>query len=95
MRTVTKHNAAQIRSRKGRYNISLKSVLDKEWQITGMVNVCMGQEYIVYLGRRHRDFLIFVQIRPLFHPAVYQNMFIARFQKMAASRHFMCRTYKS
>ncbi len=49
----------------------------------------MGHKHIVDIGSINRDFLVFVQVRPLFHAAVYQQVDITHLDVMAASCHFV------
>ena len=61
----------------------------QQWQQTGMVNMGMGNQYIVNFGRIDRNLLIFIQIRSLLHSAVHQQMDVSHLHIMTASCHLM------
>ena len=54
-----------------------------------MVDMGVSQQDKINVARRNRQFLVLVQIRPLLHSAVDQNVFSAGFQKMTTARHLV------
>jgi hypothetical protein len=56
---------------------------------SGMVDVGVGQKYIVYLRPGYGWFYVFIDIEALFHAAVNKKMGIAGLQIMAASGYFV------
>ena len=80
---------------KGGDHLACKSLLAQKRDIARVVDVGMGQKHIVDLRRRHREFLILIQIRSLLHAAVNENPFPAGFQKVAAACHLVGRADKS
>ena len=94
MRTVTKHDITQLRCRIGSENLPFKPILCKLWQHSGMINMCMCEEYIIHFCCTDRKSRILIQIRSLFHTAVNQNILSCYLQKMTASRNLMGCTYK-
>ena len=59
-----------------------------------MINVRMGQKHIVNISRIHRNFLIFIDVRPLFHTTVYKYHLFAGLKHMTAACHLVIRTQK-
>ena len=90
MRAVFEHNVTELARRRRRKHLSAKPVPVQKRQKTGMVNMRMRDKYIVNLRGIDRYLLIDVEIRPLFHAAVHQNVMSAKCQIMTAPRHLMC-----
>ena len=95
MGTVTEHNVAKIAGCFSGIDWSLKSFCVNCRKIAGMVHMRMRQKNKIQISRRHRNILILVVIRPLFHSAVYQKLFSGCFQIIAASGNLMCCSNKS
>lgn len=54
-----------------------------------MVNVGVGQKYVVNVAVTDRKFRILVRIVPLLHTTVNKDFCISYFQKMTAACNFM------
>ncbi len=86
---ILQHNIAQLRSCPGSIDFPPEPMAVEKGQQAGMVDMGMGHKHIVDIGSINRDFLVFVQVRPLFHAAVYQQVDITHLDIMAASCHFV------
>ena len=87
--TVPKHNATQVCSRIGGYDLPLKSSGIDPGKHACMVNVGVGQKYVVNVAVTDRKFRILVRIVPLLHTTVNKDFCISYFQKMTAACNFM------
>ena len=81
MRRIGKHNGAQVvRSRRCIY-VPAKAVFNQQRKLSGMIDMCMCEKYKVNGGGRHGKLTVFINIRPLLHAAVYENLFAAGFKQ--------------
>ena len=94
VRGVQKHDAAQRRGSARRKDLPAESMLVKQREQSRVIHVRVRQQNHIDLARRHRDRFILIQIRSLLQSAVDQDLLPARLQIIAASGHFVCRTYK-
>ena len=95
MSTVTKHDITEIAGSRCSVNWPSEPLGIGQGEISRMVDMSMGQQRKINFRQRHRDLLIFILIRPLFHTTVYKKLLSCRLQKVAASGHLMGGTYKS
>src|SRR5699024_3363507 len=84
------HDVAQIHGRVRHVYISPETVCIYHRKISGMVNVCMCDQYEIQLGRRDWQRTVLIQIRSLFHSAVYQKLFPGCLDIIAAAGYLMC-----
>ena len=54
-----------------------------------MVDVGMGQENIIHIGKWDGEICVFIYISSLFHTIVYEDMSAAGFQVMTAAGYFV------
>ena len=86
---VAKHDITQVRCSKGAYHLALEAFLHQLRDHARMVDMGMGQQHIIDLILRDRKPGILIQVDPLFHTAVHQNVLPCRLQQMTASCHLM------
>ena len=60
-----------------------------------MIDMRMGQQYIINLVDRDRNILIYIDISALLQAAVNQNAFIAGFYIVTTAGHFVVGAYKA
>ena len=60
-----------------------------------MVNVRVREKNKINIGRRERQFAVFINVRALFHAAIHQNLIFADFKQRAGTGHFVRRPQKS
>ena len=77
MGRVQKHNAAQFYCGRSGVNLAAEPFSCQKRNLAGMVNMGMGQQYIINLRWCKRQRAVFIDIRALFHAAVHQNGFAA------------------
>ena len=94
MCTVTKHDLAQIHGGIGRINISPEPLCIQNRKFSGVIDMCMCQQYKIKFRSRHRNRYILKIIRSLLHSKIHQKLFTGGFQKITASCNFMCRTHE-
>ena len=94
VRRVQKHDPAQGRCSARRKDLSAEPVLVKQREQAGVVDMRMCQENHIDISRGNRYRLVLIQIRSLFHAAVYQYLLSACLKVITASGHFMCSTYE-
>ena len=94
MRTVTEHDIAQIHSGKCREYLSFKPVFYKSREHSRVVDMGMGQKYIIDIRCRNGQTGILIQIRSLLHAIIDQDILSCCLKEMTASRHLMGRSDK-
>ena len=94
MSTVTKHDLTQIYRGICRINISPEAFRIQNRKFSGVIDMCMCQQYKIKFRSRHRNRYILKIIRSLLHSTIYQKLFTGGFQKITAPCNFMCRTHK-
>ena len=86
---VPEHNIRQHAGCSRGIHRAPESVFIQQRQISGMVNVGMGQQHKVNIPRLHRNFHIFIQVLALLHTAVHQTFDAAHLNERTAAGHFM------
>ena len=94
VRAVAEHDIAQIRGGKCGKDLSFESFFRKSGEHAGMINMGMGQKYVIHFRGRDRKPRVLIEIRPLLHAAVDQDILSSRLKEMTAARHFMGCSYK-
>ncbi len=88
VRTVAKHDVAQIARGLGGVNLPVKAPGVQQGEQPGMVDVRVSEQNIVDVGGLNGDFLVLVHILALLHAVVNQNVLAAGGKITAASGHF-------
>jgi hypothetical protein len=92
MRAVQQHDTAEVGRCFCGVDLALEPVFVKLGQQPGMVDMCVGQKDIIDCCGRNGYFLILVNIMPLFHATVQQDMLSAAFDVVAAACYLVVRS---
>ena len=85
MSGILQHDTAKLGGRLGCVDFAPKASGVQKRKISGVVYVRVRYEDVIYKRRVHRDILIYIEIRSLFHSAVYKYMLSANLNIVTAA----------
>ena len=94
VRRVPQHDAAQLHCGVRGVDLSPEAVARQQRQLTGVVDMGMGDQHPVDLAGCHRDRLVLVDILALLHTAVDEEPLPGCLDQCAAAGDFVVRTQK-
>ena len=86
---ILQHHHAQLNAGRGAINRPAESLFVHQRNTPRMIHVGMSQQNGIHFAGSDRQRLVFIDIDPLLHAAVNQNVFPAGLQQSAAAGHFM------